>query len=100
MQWRKHHELCSVHRLCRPGPLYESMVNRMGSSGVRETGRLAMNRCELSSYAREALKRQFEHDNIASYKKNDQADSLVVWDDDSTCYIVYDIVYDIAYDIE
>ena len=76
-----------------------------------------MNWCELSVYGgplvrvqearaaatqivqyspkKEALKRQFEHDSIASHKKNDQADLLAVWDDDSTCYIVYDIVYDI-----
>ncbi len=49
---------------------------------------------------KEALKQQFEHDSIASHRKNDQADLLAVWDDDSTYYIVYDIVYDIAYDIE
>ncbi len=66
---------------------------------------LAMNWCELSVYGnfklivlyspKKKLKRQFEHDSVASHKENDRADSLAVWDDDSTCYIVYDIKYDI-----
>ena len=36
VQWSKHHELCSVHCLCRP--LYERTVDKMGSRGVGETG--------------------------------------------------------------
>ncbi len=84
------------------------------------TGHEPMWNCELSVYEgplvrvqaacaatqivqyspKKTLKLQFEHDSIAGQKKNDQADLLAVWDDDSTCYIVYDIVYDVAYYIE
>ncbi len=48
---------------------------------------------------KKALKQEFQHDRIASHKKNSPADLQPVCDDDSTCYIVYDIVYDIAYHI-
>ncbi len=69
---------------------------------VRVQAARAATQIVLYSPKNEALKLQFEHDSIASHKKleNDQADLLGVWDDESTCYIVYDIVYYMAYDIE
>ncbi len=48
---------------------------------------------------KETLKREFEHDSIASHKKNAPADLQAVWDDDCAYDIVYNIVYSIAYDI-
>ena len=71
-----------------------------GGPLVRVQAARAATEIVLYSPKKEALKRQFEHDSIASHKKNDQADLLAVWDDDSTCYILYYIVYDIAYYIE
>ena len=69
-----------------------------GSFGTCPSGTCGDTNCSVQSKKRN-LKREFEHDSIARHKINVPGDLQVVWDDDSSCYIVCDIVCDIVYDI-